>query len=329
MNRKQKVRRLSTQIGLLMAAMILLIIAVAAAPAQSPDGPYFPETGHTISSRFLAFFRTRGGLEIFGYPITDEFVINGMPVQYFQRARFEWHPGNPPAYQVQLGLLGDELGYGQQRLAADQVPNNPYCRYFPETGHTVCNAFLSYFREHGGLDIFGYPISEFYIKNKDRIVQDFQRARMEWHPEKPATQKVQLTQLGLLDFDVLKLDRGLLTPRLPGGAGIPANTPITVTQINARASVLSPITGRAGSQTVYVVVQDQFNKPVKDAEVSITIHFVSGDQTPAPVRTNASGITKHNIPFGQTKPGNYVFIDVKVNYQGLTAETRTSFLPWW
>src|SRR5262249_22656036 len=29
-------------------------------------------------------------------------------VQYFERNRFEWHPENPPAFNVQIGLLGVE-----------------------------------------------------------------------------------------------------------------------------------------------------------------------------------------------------------------------------
>jgi hypothetical protein len=30
-------------------------------------------------------------------------------VQYFERNRFEHHPGNPPPYDVLLGRLGAEL----------------------------------------------------------------------------------------------------------------------------------------------------------------------------------------------------------------------------
>lgn len=77
----------------------------------SPDDPnarYFPETGQVVQGAFWRFFRTRGGLDIFGYPISPEFVENGRPVQYFQRARMEWHPENPEPYKVQLGLLGCE-----------------------------------------------------------------------------------------------------------------------------------------------------------------------------------------------------------------------------
>lgn len=86
-------------------------------PAQpTPGAQYFPETGHNVSPTFLKFWNERGGLAVFGYPITEERMeknpIDGKEytVQYFERNRFELHPekaGTP--YEVQLGLLGTEL----------------------------------------------------------------------------------------------------------------------------------------------------------------------------------------------------------------------------
>lgn len=72
---------------------------------------YFPETHHSIRAGFRAFWEKYGGLPAYGYPISEEFVqSNGVTVQYFQRARFEWHPkSNPDLFDVELGLLGQEL----------------------------------------------------------------------------------------------------------------------------------------------------------------------------------------------------------------------------
>lgn len=157
---------------------------------------YFPETGYTVIGGFLDFWESRGGLDIFGYPISNEFREGNFTVQYFQRARFEWHPENPPNYRVQLGLLGQQV-YGRiDPPVADWT--TPWCRsqrYFPQTGHVVSNAFLEFFDRRGGLDIFGYPISEAMYEG-NLIVQYFQRARMEWHPENPDPYKVQLGLLG-------------------------------------------------------------------------------------------------------------------------------------
>ncbi len=55
-------------------------------------------------------------------------------------------------------------------------------RYFEETGHVVQGAFLDFFREHGGLDAFGYPRTDELVED-GRTVQYFQRARFEWVPD--------------------------------------------------------------------------------------------------------------------------------------------------
>ncbi len=67
---------------------------------------YYPQTGHRLCWGFRYFWHANSGLPIFGYPISEEFVENGLTVQYFERARFEWHPQNPEPYKVLLGRLG-------------------------------------------------------------------------------------------------------------------------------------------------------------------------------------------------------------------------------
>jgi hypothetical protein len=171
----------------LAAALLAAGTAGTNPQAAENDCDYFNETGHWVCGDFLEFFNSRGGLEIFGYPLTEAFddrTRGGLHVQYFQRARMEWRPGNPAPHDVQLGLLVDELGYSFPPAQPEQIAaaNGPLHRYFPTTQHVVSYAFLDYFREHGGLEIFGYPRSEFMYEG-GRIVQYFQRVRMEWHPE--------------------------------------------------------------------------------------------------------------------------------------------------
>jgi hypothetical protein len=86
------------------------------APAQqaSTANPhFFAETGHTLGGTFRAYWEGHGGLAQQGYPISDEFTevsdLDGKAytVQYFQRARFEYHPENAGTpYEVLLGRLG-------------------------------------------------------------------------------------------------------------------------------------------------------------------------------------------------------------------------------
>ncbi|HET9015956.1 MAG TPA: beta-galactosidase [Thermomicrobiaceae bacterium] len=79
---------------------------------------FYQPTGHRLCFGFRNFWNSNGGLPNFGYPLSEEFNERNQPppagdgqvydVQYFERARFEYHPNNPPAYQVELGLLGSE-----------------------------------------------------------------------------------------------------------------------------------------------------------------------------------------------------------------------------
>jgi hypothetical protein len=85
-------------------------------PVSLPDGPlYFPTTGHTIGNVFHAYWQSRGGLPVYGYPISEPFTevspTDGLPylVQYFERNRLEYHPELPAAYRVSLGLLGVDV----------------------------------------------------------------------------------------------------------------------------------------------------------------------------------------------------------------------------
>src|SRR6266508_1349730 len=73
----------------------------------------FPQTRQCIEGRFREYWEQNGGLPVFGYPITPqrEEIVEGRPfqTQWFERARFEFHPQNAPPYNVLLGLLGNEL----------------------------------------------------------------------------------------------------------------------------------------------------------------------------------------------------------------------------
>lgn len=77
----------------------------AGSPAVD-DGQWFTETGCYVGGAFWTYWRGRGGLPIFGYPLSNERNEAEMTVQYFERAVFEWHPGNPDPYKVLLRRLG-------------------------------------------------------------------------------------------------------------------------------------------------------------------------------------------------------------------------------
>jgi hypothetical protein len=129
-------------------------VATIVAPGQAaaaPSSVYFPVTGHTVSGEFLTFWRTNGGLAIFGYPLTEVIEQGGLQVQYFERARFEYHPefaGTP--YVVELELLGNEMAAGRTDPAFNRLTAVPDWKdttdrlYFAPTGHYLAYGFKTY-----------------------------------------------------------------------------------------------------------------------------------------------------------------------------------------
>jgi quercetin dioxygenase-like cupin family protein len=75
------------------------------------DCSWYPETKQSLCFGFRAYWEKYGKLAIFGYPISAEMTnSDGVTVQWFERARFEWHPGAwPERYDVLLGRIGAEL----------------------------------------------------------------------------------------------------------------------------------------------------------------------------------------------------------------------------
>jgi hypothetical protein len=118
---------------------------------------------------------------------------------------------------VLLGRLGADV-LAKQGRDWQQFPKSGGtsgdCRYFPETDHTVCEPFLSYWQSHGlefdgkpgysageSLALFGLPLSERHPEvlsdGKTYIVQWFERARFELHPENAPPYNVLLGLLGV------------------------------------------------------------------------------------------------------------------------------------
>ncbi len=96
-------------------------------PKMDPgEEHYFTETGFAIAPEFWEYWSSHGleygdagysfreSLLLFGFPISPpqmETNPDGDTVltQWFERARFEYHPNNDPEFQVLLGRLGAEF----------------------------------------------------------------------------------------------------------------------------------------------------------------------------------------------------------------------------
>lgn len=146
-------------------------------PTPDPDVRRFPETGQAIRGDFRRFWEQRGGLPIFGFPLTAPFFVDGVTVQYFERARFEARDGQ----QVALGRIGAEGLLAADRPVEAAAPRAG-CQFFVETGHNVCEPVLGLWRRSGGLPILGFPLEDL-AEHEGVQIQYFERARVERRPD--------------------------------------------------------------------------------------------------------------------------------------------------
>ncbi len=333
-NRGSWIGKLGILVGLVV--LVWLVAPVAASPNGQPAFPegeseYFQLTGHYIKGPFLEFFRKYGGSRIFGYPQTEVFYDPrlGLWVQYFDNVRMEWHPENPVPYRVQLGLLGEELGKRTPPIPPERAPRgNPFQRYFPETGHTVSYAFLTFYDQNGGLDVFGYPISEPLVEN-GRIVQYFQRTRLEWHPERPRGDRVVVGALGMAYIQKFGVPEEYRKPQPLSAQPAVIAPPAEGATIRAYAFVRYPVTGREGYQTVYLYVTNAGRQPMRGVLATATIRFPDRPVVYPMNATDSRGISSLTFYFSGLPSGQKVVIEVTVQAGMQTVTVPTSFVVWY
>ncbi len=89
-------------------------------PGPSPAVPVterlFPETGKTVRGPFLEFFN-KYGLDVCGYPITEQFEENGRQTQFFQRVVLELLDNG----KVRLKLAGSDAWEARAKIAELQA----------------------------------------------------------------------------------------------------------------------------------------------------------------------------------------------------------------
>jgi hypothetical protein len=305
---------------------VLLATGRLPVAAQQATGHYFPQTGHNVTGEFWTFYQgVPDAAIVFGMPLTEQFATadgSGLLVQYFEKARLELHPDQPIGRRVVQTPIGVKLYQPGARSINLTTPGA--CRVF--NGYGVCYDFLAFFDQHGGLDRFGSPISAFEFQPDGRLVQYFERARFEWHPEFAPGQNVLLADLGRIYFNGYE-DPGWLNAALPLD-NIPLLSVLPLS-LRARAFVARAVTLPDDTQEIYVVVQDQALAPVSGATGRVTVHLPTGQDLSYPVTTDANGLgVVASVAYAGQLVGSLVTVSVQMSYQGLSAETTTSFRIW-
>jgi hypothetical protein len=220
--------------------VLLLLALLPTAPARAAPRCFAeeaPTIGACIDGRIGAFWAEQGGLPVFGYPISSQFVqqVEGreVQVQIFERNRLELHPENTSPYDVLLGRLGDEALARQGRDWRAIPKANPAApHYVAATGHAIASQFWPFWSSQGlefdgrpgksfreSLALFGLPLSEVAPEvsptdGKTYLTQWFERARFEFHPENKAPHDV---LLGLLSHELAVASQSPSALSQPGG----------------------------------------------------------------------------------------------------------------
>ena len=157
--------------GWLITALILSALLLGVSGPRLTNAAsnlnYYSETGHYLGGNFKTYWEQNGGLEQFGFPLTEVFdevsPTDGKTyqTQYFERAIFEYHPEFAGTrYQVLLRLAGNLTTQGRAFAPSTVNSGGPNLYYFPETKHSLDGRFLAYWIKWGGLPVYGYPTSE-------------------------------------------------------------------------------------------------------------------------------------------------------------------------
>jgi hypothetical protein len=102
-----------------------------------------------------------------------------------------------------------------------------------------------------------------------------------------------------------------------------------VARLQVSASVRHIVTGQEGSQTVFVYVTDQWQKPVSEANVAITVRYQPETASYECAPTDDKGFAEYQFDILPAPPGQNVVVDVVATHGSLTSKTQTFFLPWW
>jgi len=298
--RKQSGNRVISVVLAVLSISVTFGISIGSASAAGQPARVYSATGHSVKGAFLNFFDRHGGVRIFGYPISEELMENGRPVQYFERQRLEYYreaAGTPDEVQ------GSRLGVVLARGKVSNSPVPPFAStstqvYFKETGHSVSYPFLDFWKNNGQVRIFGYPISEMVNQN-GITVQYFERARMEYHPQKAATgYGIELGQLGK---EYIQAHPGVAAAIKQTPPSSTSNTSAASNTSNAGASQSAPQTQADTLSAREKQLMDHINsarrsaglKPVAvDGRINNVSRSRSGDMA-------ARGYFSHTTPEGR------------------------------
>jgi hypothetical protein len=178
-------------------AVAAITIAVALAwvkpadAAEAPNQVFFDTTKQVLGGPFLSAWFEHGGIRTLGEPVSPAAQVGGRWVQWFQYGRLEYAGESlqdVKSEQLSNAALGrsvaERMGYGRWHSAFRGVsqPSDTATRFFPETSHTLANAFRATWEKDKTSERLGLPISEEFSVG-ETVYQFFERGALTWHPD--------------------------------------------------------------------------------------------------------------------------------------------------
>ncbi|WP_298815642.1 hypothetical protein [Chloroflexus sp.] len=273
----------------LIIVVLLGVLLLTPTPMRAANPICFEGVTDCVDERFADFWRRNdrhaisgqngNALRFFGYPIGPARIeaVDGaaMLAQPFERVIMQQPLGNTDPARISLQMIGMERL--RQLELAPELPARPpatvNCRFFSETGFTVCGDLLNFWESNGlNLDnernytdaeriaLFGRPIStvsrERAADGKIYLTQWFEQARLQIDG---VTQQIIITPLGR---DVVSNRAN--PPPLPRNNGVFLNSE-TVT---AGGAITARANGYTGESQVRVTVIRADGNSVGTAELS-------------------------------------------------------------
>ena len=172
------------------------VVRADAATSEVPvPAIYLRETGHHIGGPILAWWLQYGREDGLGWPITEQLLVGGRQMQYFERGALALAPTS----RDPLGVVPVNLGRSYVSRPSGPSPEAETAHFFQETGHGAHPAVWPYHRENGGVYRFGYPLGPAVIGNGG-LWQVFERAVLS-----ESGGRVTDLRLGLMETERLRL----------------------------------------------------------------------------------------------------------------------------
>jgi len=305
-------------------AMLVIGLCLTLLVACALDDPSLSQagdnggTGIPIASEFETFHDANGGLRVFGYPITDPYedFDRGVMVQYFQRMRLEL---DPDSGQVLIYPLGDwayeeSTGATEEDLPEDDVPGEEFA---------LEDEFLTFYSTVNGRALFGDPISP-QVNEGGTRVQYFDNARLEWHPEAPMDDRVQVGPLGEAHYRLVGIFEN-------PGRSRPLDS-AAVSEAVVLSNVIAPILYQGDEQTLFVdVLTPEGQRPVAGVTVDAAVTYNGLTEHVELPDTDGAGQSKGVLELENIEPGQKVQVEITVSAPGGAAigATTMSFMSWW